>query len=215
MNEALRLARGGAVVLWLENVDLGLLSQLSTQLFDGLPSGFRLLMTLESSLMGAGILPRAAADVLNAPNACVQLGLITPSEGERLAKQPEFAGITAAHRGEPILIGRLLVSFDLVSDSLQMSDEDGVDRVAILQAAVDWQRSGVPKPLDRKIIRKLYLDGYWQQLARTDSSTPASKTRFNQAIKNLMVIAMKGGFRLLEKCILEALRICALIRCLP
>lgn len=199
VDEARRLAHGGPVVLWLENVDVGLLSQLSAQLCGELPPGFCLLMTLDVNLMDAGILPGAAAEVLNAPNACVRLGLITPSERERLMEQPEFAQIAAAHEDEPILMGRLMVSLDRVSDSLQTSDEDAVCRVAILHAAVDWQRAAVPEPLTRKVIRKLYVDGYWRQLADRNSAAIASLTRFNHAIKSLMTPAGQGGLRLLEE----------------
>ena len=196
---ARQLAHGGPVVLWLENVDVGLLSQLSAQLCDGLPPGFRLLMTLDVNLMDAGILPGAAAEVLNAPNACVRLGLITSSERERLIEQPEFARIAAVHQDEPILMGRLMVSLDRLSDSLQTPDEDAVCRVAILHAAVTWQRAAVPEPLTRKVIRKLYVNGYWRQLADHNSAAVASLTRFNHAIKSLMAPAARGGLRLLEE----------------
>lgn len=65
--EARRQARGGPVVLWLDNADLALLSQFSAQLLDELPLGFRILMTLDQNLLDSHALPGVAAEVLNAP----------------------------------------------------------------------------------------------------------------------------------------------------
>jgi hypothetical protein len=47
--EARQQARGGPLVLWLDNADLALLSQFSAQLLDELPLGFRILMTLDQN----------------------------------------------------------------------------------------------------------------------------------------------------------------------
>ena len=62
-------------------------------------------------------------------------------------------------------MGLLMVSLDRVTDALQTPDDDAICRVAVLHAAVDWQRAAVPKPLTREVIERLYRGGYWQQQA--------------------------------------------------
>ena len=104
--EARRLARGGPVVLWLENAGLTALEQLSCGLLEELPPGFRVLMTLDVDLMDTGVLPAEAARVLSAPGACTPLGPITAGERERLLAEPAYAEIAAAYADEP-LMGRL------------------------------------------------------------------------------------------------------------
>ena len=163
--EARRLARGGPVVLWLENADLTPLEQLSSRLLDELPPGFRVLMTLDVDLMDTGVLPAEAARVLSAPGACTPLGPITTGERERLLAEPAYTEIAAAYADEP-LMGRLMVSLDRVTHALETSDAESICRVAVLHAAVDWQRAAVPEPLTTKVIEELYHEGYWQGLAR-------------------------------------------------
>ncbi len=196
--EARRIARGGPVVLWLENATLALLSQFSAQLLDELPPGFRILMSLDEDLLNGHILPGIAAEVLNAPGACVHLGMLTDEERERLAAEPVYAEIAAAHE-EPVLMGRLMVSLDMIIDAIQVRDEDSVSRAAILHAAADWRRAAVPKALTRQVIEELYRGGYWQQMANRASGTAASRSRFRQAIKQLLGPAPGHGLRLLDE----------------
>ena len=183
--EARRRARGGPVVLWLENADLALLSQFSARALDELPHGFRIFMTLDGGLLDGGVLPGEAAEVLNAPGACVPLGLVADEERERLAAEPLYAEIAAAHEDEPVLMGRLMVSLDRITEALQTPDEDAICRVAVLHVAVDWQRAAVPESLTRDVIEKLYRSGYWQHLAGRGPGAAASRSRFRQAIKQL------------------------------
>ena len=197
--EARRIARGGPVVLWLENATLALLSQFSAQLLDELPPGFRILMSLNEDLLNGHILPGTAAEVLNAPGACVHLGMLTNEERERLTAEPAYAAIAAAHEDEPVLMGRLMVSLDMTIDAIQVRDEESVSRVAILHATVDWQRAAVPEPLTRQVIEELYRGGYWQQMANRAPGTAASRNRFRQAIKQLLVPAPGHSLRLLDE----------------
>jgi hypothetical protein len=183
--EAQRLARGGPVVLWLENADLTPLEQLSSRLLDELPPGFRVLMTLDMALMDAGVLPAEAAQVLSAPGACARLGPITASEREQLIAEPAYAEIAAASADEP-LMGRIMVSLDRVTHALETSDAESICRVAVLHAAVDWQRAAVPEPLTTKVIEDLYHNGYWQELARRGPDAVVSRSGFRQAIKDLL-----------------------------
>ena len=197
--EARRYARGGPAVLWLENADLVLLSQVSGRLLDELPPGFRIFMTLDAGMLDGGVLPNEAAQVLNAPGECVRLGVITPAERERLAAQPVYAEIAKAHDGEPVLMGQLMVFLDRITDALQTPDEDAICRVAVLHAAVDWQRAAVPQPLTRKVIERLYQDGYWQQMAGRGPDAEVSRSGFRQALKHLLATARGDGPPLLDE----------------
>ena len=107
--------------------------------------------------------------------------------------------ITAAHDEEPILMGRLMVSLDRVTEALQAIDEDAVCRIAILHAAVDWQRTGVPKSLTTKTIEKLYRDGYWNRIADRKRGSRASKSSFNRAMKSLLTPSDHHGPQLLDE----------------
>ena len=196
--EARRLARGGPVVLWLENADLTPLEQLSSRLLDELPPGFRVLMTLDVALMDAGVLPAEAAQVLSAPGACARLGPITAPERERLLAEPAYAEIAAASADEP-LMGRIMVSLDRVTHALETSDAESICRVAVLHAAVDWQRAAVPEPLTTKVIEELYHKGYWQGLARRGPDAAVSRSGFRQAIKDLLAPAPRDGPQLLDE----------------
>jgi tetratricopeptide (TPR) repeat protein len=198
VDEARHLARGGPVVLWLENADLVVLSQFSDGLLDELPPGFRVLMTLDEALIDSGVLPADAARVLSTPKACARLGLITAEERERLLAQPAYAQIAAVNADEP-LMGRLMVSLDRVIDALETSDEESICRVAVLHAAVDWQRAAVPKPLTGKVIEELYHGGFWRELARRGPNSAVSRTQFRQAIKSLLAPAPRHGPQLLDE----------------
>jgi TolA-binding protein len=199
MAEARRQSRGGPVVLWLENADLALVSQFSAGMLGELPPGFRIFMTLDGDLLDSSVLPGEAAEVLNAPGACTRLWLITPAERGRLAAEPRYAEIAAAHEDEPVLMGRLMVSLDRVTDALQTADDDAICRVAVLHAAVDWQRAAVPKPLTREVIERLYRGGYWQQQADQGPGAAASRSGFQRAITQLMAPASGNGPRLLDE----------------
>ena len=58
ISAARRLAHGGPGVLWLENPDLALLSQLSVGVLDQLPYNLRIFMTVDTNLMNSPVLPR-------------------------------------------------------------------------------------------------------------------------------------------------------------
>ena len=195
--EARRQSRGGPVALWLENPDLALLSQFSAGILGELPPGFRILMTLDGDLLDSGTLPGEAAGILNA--ACTRLGLITPAERGRLADDPQYAELAAAHANEPTLMGRLMVSLDRITDALQAPDEDSICRVAIMHAAVDWQHAAVPKPLTREVLERLYRGGYWQQQAGVAPRTAASRSSFRRALTQLLAPAPGRGPRLLDE----------------
>lgn len=197
--EARRQSRGGPVVLWLENADLALLSQFSAGMLGELPPVFRIFMTLDGDLLDSGVLPGEAAEVLNAPGACTRLRLITPAERARLAAEPLYTEIAAAHENEPVLMGRLMVSLDRVTDALQTPDEDAICQVAVLHAAVDWQRAAVPKPLTREVLERLYRGGYWQQQAGRGPGAAASRSGFQRAITQLLATASGNGPRLLDE----------------
>ena len=199
VSEARRLSRGGPVVLWIENADLPLLSQLSAQLLDELPPGFRILITLDGGLLNSGVLPGEAAEILNAPGVCVRLGLVTNKERERLAAEPAYAKLAAMHEDEAILMGRMMASLNNVIEAIATPDEDAVSRAAVLHAAVDWQCAAVPKALTRDVIEELYHGGYWQQLAARKKGAAASRSRFQQAIKQLLLPSPGLGLRLLEE----------------
>jgi tetratricopeptide (TPR) repeat protein len=199
LTEARRLGHGGPVVLWLENADLALLSQFSADLLDALPHGFRIFMTLDFALLDGGVLPGKASEALNAPGTCVRLGLITDEERTRLAAEPAYAQIAAAHKDEPVLMGRLMVSLGRITGTLQTSDEDAVCRVAVLHVAVDWQRAAVPEALTRAVIEKLYRKGYWRQQAARGRGAAVSRSRFRRAIKQLLAPAPGHGLRLMEE----------------
>lgn len=175
------------------------MSQLSSRLLDELPTGFRVFITLDADLMDTGVLPYEAAEVLNAPGAVVPLGLITGAERERLAAEPAYAEIVAAHEGERTLMGRLMVSFDRAAEALQIPDEDAVRRVAVLRSAVDRQRAAVPLPLTREVIKKLYRVGYWYELAGREPQSAVSRSGFRHALKVLLAPAPGRGLRLLDE----------------
>jgi tetratricopeptide (TPR) repeat protein len=187
------------VVLWLENADLAMLSQLSGRLLDELPTGFRIFMTLDGGLIDAGVLPGVVAEVLNAPGVCVRLGLVTDKERGRLAVEPAYADIAVAHEGEPVLMGRLMVSLERIIDALETPDEGALCRVAVLHAAVDWQRAAVPVPLTREVVMKLYRGGYWHEESGRGRGVAASRSRFRQAIKDLLASAPGLGLWLLDE----------------
>ena len=199
VTEARRLGRGGPVVLWLENADLGLLSQFSARRLDDLPSGFRIFMTLDVALLDGGVLPGDAAEVLNAPGTCVRLGLITDEERRRLAAEPAYSEIAAAYKDEPVLMGRLMVSLDRITEALETTDEDATCRVAVLHAAVDWQRVAVPESLTRKVIEELYRGGYWHEQSGRGPEAAVSHGGFRHAIKQLLAPAQGHGLRLLDE----------------
>jgi tetratricopeptide (TPR) repeat protein len=196
--EARRLARGGPVVLWLENAGLTALEQLSSGLLEELPPGFRVLMTLDVDLMDTGVLPAEAARVLSAPEACTPLGPITTGERERLLAEPAYTEIAAAYADEP-LMGRLMVSLDRVTHALETSDAESICRVAVLHAAVDWQRAAVPEPLTTKVIENLYHEGYWREVASRGPDAAVSHSGFRQAIKDLLATAPRHGPQLLDE----------------
>ena len=194
--EARRQSRGGPVVLWLENAGLALLSQFSAGILCELPPGFRILMTLDADLLDSGFLPGEAAGILN--TACIRLGLMTPAERGRLAAEPLYAELAEAHANEPVLMGRLMVSLDRITDALRVPDEDAICRVALLHAAVDWQRAAVPKPLTREVLERLYRGGYWQQ-AGPGSGNAGSRSSFGRALTQLLAPAPGHGPKLLDE----------------
>ncbi|HTP17065.1 MAG TPA: tetratricopeptide repeat protein [Streptosporangiaceae bacterium] len=197
--EARRYARGWPTVLWLENADLALLSQFSGRLLDELPPGFRIVMTLDAGLLDAGVLPDEAAQVLKVPGGCVRLGVITAAERERLAAQRVYAEIARAPDHEPVLMGQLMVSLDQITDALRTPGDDATCRIAVLHAAVDWQRAAVPQPLTRTVIEKLCRDGYWRQMTTRGADAELSPKRFRATLKNLLATAPGDGPPLLEE----------------
>lgn len=144
---ACRQARGRPAVLRLENPELELLSQVSAGLLRDLAPGLRIFMSIDAGLVNAGVLPADAVALLSAPDVSVELGLISATERERLASIPAYHAISRAYDDQPVLIGRLMTSLGPLIEALQIRDEDAVCRVAVLHAAVDWQRAGVPQLL--------------------------------------------------------------------
>jgi len=156
-------------------------------------------MTVDANLVDTLALPSDALSVLSAPGVCTQLGLISESERDRLAAEPTYSVIAAAHDEEPILMGRLMISLDRVTEALRALNEDAVCRIAILRAAVDWQRAGVPKSLTPKTIEKLYRDGYWNEIGGGKRRSGASKSHFNHAMESLLAPWNDHGPQLLDE----------------
>lgn len=123
------------VVLWLDDAHLALLAQVDRDFLSSVPDGLRLLVTTRQTVIESGALPERTHEALEGHQVVLDTDDLTdgPPPRHQLAAQMARARaqLTPEHRRVPTL--------------------------ALLRAAIDWDRYQIPFPLGRRTLRQLAL----------------------------------------------------------
>ncbi len=174
-------ARGDRAVLWLDAITAGHVAELDAALLRSLPAGLRICVAGETATFTGTHVPARVTEALTEHATTVTLGPLTNDERQTVHTTDHYSDLRAALKDQdPLLLGRLLVSLDQLAAALSRQDEDSVRRTAIMRVVTDWARLGIPRHLDRKLLRTLYAD-YWRQMTGS-TSTAVSKSGFREAL---------------------------------
>ncbi|MCD2193631.1 hypothetical protein LQ327_09580 [Actinomycetospora endophytica] len=129
------VGRPHGVVIWLDDAHLALLAQIDRDFLRSVPDGLRLLVTTRQAVIDSGALPEHTQEALEEHRVVFDTDETPggPAPRHRVVEQLARARdqLTPEHRRVPAL--------------------------ALLRAAVDWDRYQIPFPLDRGTLRQLAM----------------------------------------------------------
>ncbi|MHC1560515.1 hypothetical protein ACR9E3_16285 [Actinomycetospora sp. C-140] len=124
------------VVLWLDDAHQALLARIDHGFLATVPDGVRLLVTARRAVVGSGALPEPAREAL-------------ADHGVPVDPDPDSPASPAPRDHLTLRMARARAQL--------LPEYRRVPTVALLRAAIDWDRLQVPFPLGRDLLRRLAL----------------------------------------------------------
>ena len=176
-------ARAEAVV-WLDGLGPGRFSELARIPLGDLPSGVRVLATLDTGGLEGLRVPEQLNLMLEQHAVRVRLGTITEQERRNLLAEDAYAALRPVlERQEDVFLGRLMVAWEPLRAALgRASGEQAAERVSLLRAVTDWYRVHVPRLLTADVLAYLYR-AYRRELAGGTADNPVSATGLAEALR--------------------------------
>ncbi|MEU0877490.1 tetratricopeptide repeat protein [Lentzea sp. NPDC005914] len=178
-----RRRKAPGAVIWLERISAAWQNGLAAVPFATLPAGVWLLITVDAA-QGENPHDSPQLDAVLRKHALrLSLGPIGKPERDHLAGRAEYADLLPV-LPEAQLLGRLLVRWEQVREALTISDEESMDRVALLRLVSDWARLQLDthRLLDRESVRRLF-PRYRREVAGLRTADPVRVTGFKAALK--------------------------------
>jgi hypothetical protein len=178
-------ADGAGAVVWLDGLVPARLAELARALAGGaLPSGVRLLATLDSGELDGLRIPEQLNALLDRHATRVELGTVTDGERAALLAEDAYSALRPLlDEQQDLLIGRLMVAWQPLRAALARggSEESG-DRVALLRAVTDWYRVSLPRRLSGDVLVYLYR-AYRRELGAAAPGSPVSASAYSDALR--------------------------------
>ncbi|MBB4930522.1 Flp pilus assembly protein TadD [Lipingzhangella halophila] len=175
--------RDHGVVLWLERLTPERFVELAQAVARDLPTGVRILATLDSAVLEGARVPEPARMQIEDHAHRIDVGALTGSELRDVAEADLYADLRPVLEAEDdVLLGRLLVSWTQIRDALSDQGEQATSRIALVRAVTDWQRISPPRRLNTIVLDYLYR-AYRNHLAGRPPNSPVSASDFRAALK--------------------------------
>ncbi|RFU40106.1 hypothetical protein DZF91_18895 [Actinomadura logoneensis] len=178
--------RPSGAVLWLDGLRRDRLTELAAWPPDRLPDRLWVLGTVRAG-EGAGPEehPGSAVAVLRRRAVWVEVEALSPGERADLAAREAYADLRPllSDDEQPVLLGRLMVSWDQVRAALTTTGQDAAARIALLHAVTDWYRAGIPRPLTKSVLEHVYAAYRRESAGHRAGITPVAVRAYSRALR--------------------------------
>ena len=177
-------AKAAGAVVWLDELSPERFGELARVPLDDLPSGVRVLATLDTGELEGLRIPEQLNTLLERHAVRVRLGAVTEQERHNLLSQDVYAALRPLLEDkEDLFLGRVMVAWEPLRAALARgASEHATDRVALLHAVTDWYRVHAPRLLGHDVLSHLYR-AYRRELTGTAPTSPVSAAGFSDALQ--------------------------------
>jgi tetratricopeptide (TPR) repeat protein len=177
-------AAGAGIVVWLDGLTPARLAEFARIPLGDLPTGVRLLATLDSGELDGLRIPEQLNALLDRHTVRVELGAVTDEERRALLAEDAYAALRPLlSQQDDLFIGRAMVAWEPLRAALTRGgSEQSADRVALLRAVTDWYRVHLPRLLSGDVLAPLYR-AYRRELAAADADRPVSASAYSEALR--------------------------------